>query len=51
MTHQDSGWRPTCAMESYSGFEMWDHCIGPHQINDAEVDGEISFDDEDLEPE
>jgi hypothetical protein len=41
MTHKDSGWRPHLAMHTYEGFEIWDHNVGPHQINVGEVDGEI----------
>lgn len=43
MTHQDGGWRPDLGLESYGGNEIWDHGIGPHEINAAEVDGEITF--------
>ncbi|SEP13806.1 hypothetical protein SAMN04487948_11628 [Halogranum amylolyticum] len=49
MSHRDSGWRPKGATEKYNGFEVWDHGIWPNELNDAEVDGEISFDDEELE--
>jgi hypothetical protein len=30
-------------MGDYGGHEVWDHGIGPHEINDAEVDGKIEF--------
>lgn len=43
MAHQDSGWRPHLATETYNGYEVWDHGIGPHELNDGEVDGEIEF--------
>jgi len=49
MAHYDSGWRPKGATETYNGFEVWDHGIGPHELNQGEVDGDISFDDVDPE--
>lgn len=50
MTHKDSGWRPHLAMDTYKGYEMWDHDIGPHQINVGNVEGEIAEEgDEDEE--
>lgn len=45
MSHKDTGWRPHLGMETYKGHEMWDHDIGPHQINDGEVDGEIELEE------
>ncbi|WP_458210009.1 hypothetical protein [Haladaptatus sp. NG-SE-30] len=51
MSHKDGGWRPDVGLETYAGFELWDHGIGPHEINDGEVDGDVSFDDDDLEVE
>lgn len=46
MTHKDGGWRPDVGMESFGGLELWDHGIGPHEINAAEVDGKIEFPEE-----
>ena len=46
MTHKDGGWRPNLGMESYGGHDVWDHGIGPHEINDGEVDGKIEFPEE-----
>lgn len=40
MTHDDSGWRPRIGLETYKGHELWDHMIGPHEINTAEAGGE-----------
>lgn len=40
MTHKDSGWRPHLAMHTYEGLEVWDHNVGPHQINNGEVESE-----------
>lgn len=51
MTHKDSGWRPHLGLQPYKGLELWDHDIGPHEINVGEVDGEITFEDEDFEVE
>ena len=51
MSHRDSGWRPKGAAQKYNGFEVWDHGVWPNEVNDAEVDGDISFDDEDLKSE
>lgn len=41
-------WRPDPDLDSKHGREVWTH-IGPHEINDGEVDGDIEFDDEVLE--
>lgn len=49
MTHHDSGWRPKGATEKYNGFEVWDHGVWPNELNTGEVDGDISFDDLDLD--
>lgn len=43
MTHEDSGWRPTAGMEGYGGHELWAYTVGPHQINEGEVDGDIDL--------
>lgn len=51
MSHKDSGWRPKGAMESYKGMEVFDHGVGPHEVNEGEVDGDISFDLDDEETE
>lgn len=48
MGHKDSGWRPHLGMETYKGYEVWDHEVGPHEINDGECDCGIEFErDED----
>lgn len=52
MAHQDSGWRPKGASETYRGFEVWDHGVFPNEINHGEVDGDVSLgeaEDEGLE--
>ncbi|WP_224268095.1 hypothetical protein [Haloprofundus salinisoli] len=49
MTHKDSGWRPSVGTQTYAGFELWDHGSAPHKINDAQVDGDIEFDWEEIE--
>lgn len=46
MTHKDGGWRPDLGMEKYGGHEIWDHGIGPHQINAGETEGNIEFPEE-----
>lgn len=43
MTHKDGGWRPDLGLETFGGSELWDHGIGPHEINAGEVDGKIEF--------
>lgn len=45
MTHEKkkTDWRPEPAIETIDGYETWSH-TGPHEINDGEVDGEVSFD-------
>lgn len=31
-------------MDAYAGYgEVWEYNVGPHEINDGEVDGEIDF--------
>jgi hypothetical protein len=45
MAQKDSGWRPHLGMQTYNGNEMWDHVGGPHEFNDAEVDGEIALEE------
>ena len=49
MTHRDSGWRPDVGLDTYDGFELWDHDMGPHQMNDGELDVEVEFPDEILD--
>jgi len=43
MAHKDTGWRPDGAMDAYGGYEVWEYNLGPHEINDAEIDGDIDF--------
>lgn len=45
MAHEKkrTDWKPTPAIETIDGHETWSH-TGPHEINDGEVDGEVSFD-------
>ena len=43
MVNRDSGWRPDGAMDAYGGYEVLEYNVGPHQINEGEVDGEITF--------
>lgn len=46
MGHDDkkrTNWRPHPAIEEIDGHEIWSH-TGPHEINDGEVDGEVSID-------
>lgn len=47
MTHKDSEWRPTGAMVGYDGYELWAYKVGPHLVNEGEVDGDIEFEDVD----
>lgn len=49
MSHEETGWRPKGAVEKYNGFEVYDHGIWPHEVNQGEVDGDISFDEFDGE--
>lgn len=46
MSHHDSGWRPKGAVETHNGFEVFDHRVGPHEVNGGETDGEVSFEDD-----
>lgn len=41
MAHKDSGWRPKVGLETYGGYEIWDHGVGPHEINEGVTDGEV----------
>ncbi|SFK82614.1 hypothetical protein SAMN04487950_1291 [Halogranum rubrum] len=43
MAHEDTGWRPKGGVEPYRGYDVWEYEIGPHEVNDGEVDGDISF--------
>ncbi|QLK26317.1 hypothetical protein HYG81_01445 [Natrinema zhouii] len=47
MTHTD--WRPDPELDKKRDREVWTH-TAPHHINDGEIDGDISFSDEVLEP-
>lgn len=47
-TMHRSDWRPDPGLDCKCGREVWDH-RAPHEINDGEVDGDVSFDDEVLE--
>ncbi|MFC4541579.1 hypothetical protein ACFO5R_06530 [Halosolutus amylolyticus] len=47
MTH--TNWRPNPGLDKKRAKEVWYH-TAPHDVNDGEVDGEVSFDDEILEP-
>lgn len=51
MAHQETEWRPKGAVEYYNGFEVYDHGIFPHDINVGEVDGDVSIEDADVDPE
>lgn len=40
-------WKPKPGVETVDGYETWSH-TGPHEINDGEVDADVSIDyDED----
>ncbi|WP_222918727.1 hypothetical protein [Natrinema sp. SYSU A 869] len=47
MTH--TSWRPDPELDKKRDKEVWTH-TAPHDINDGEIDGDISFSDEVLEP-
>lgn len=42
MSHHDSGWRPDC-VETYDGFEVYDHGVWANEIHHGEVDGDVSL--------
>lgn len=46
---KEGSWRPKGAMHQYAGLPVWDHDPGPHEHNDGEFDGDISFDDDDVD--
>ncbi|WP_254545762.1 hypothetical protein [Halomarina pelagica] len=45
MTHEDSGWRPTLGVNTYDGHAIWDHGVGPYEVNCGCVDPEGEGDD------
>lgn len=47
MPHTD--WHPKPKLDTKRKKAIWYH-TAPHHINDGEVDGEVSFSDEVLEP-
>ena len=51
MVNKDSGWRPKGGLQTFEGHEVWEYEIGPHQINPGEVDGEVTLDYGDADPE
>ncbi|WP_168219981.1 hypothetical protein [Salarchaeum sp. JOR-1] len=38
MAHDDGGFRADGMMMQYKGEEVWDHEVGPQEINNGEVD-------------
>ena len=44
MQHNHTDWRPDVGLEEVNGYETWTH-TAPHQINEAEVDGDIDLSD------
>jgi len=32
-------------MDAFGDYEVWEYNLGPHEINDAEIDGDIDFDE------
>lgn len=38
MAHEDSGWRPEGATETYGGFEVWDHGVWPNEFNHGDTE-------------
>ncbi|SEW14838.1 hypothetical protein [Natrinema salifodinae] len=45
MTKKQTDWRPKPALDKKDGKEAWTH-TGAHEINDDEVDGDVSFPEE-----
>ena len=43
MVKRDSGWRPDGAMDAFGDYEVWEYNVGPHELNEGEVDGQIDF--------
>ncbi|MFB6304216.1 MAG: hypothetical protein ABEH47_03545 [Haloferacaceae archaeon] len=43
MAHEELDWRPDGAMETYRGMEVWEYNVGPHQLTEGEVDGEVDL--------
>lgn len=47
MAHDDGGFRADGMMMHYKGEEVWDHEIGPQEVNNGEVDPEDLYDEDD----
>ena len=43
MSHHDNRLRPKGATETYNGFEVWDHCVHPCDVNHGETDGDVDL--------
>jgi hypothetical protein len=46
MVKRKVDWKPEAAVDTYKGYEIWEYEVGPHEINEGEVDGDVSFDEE-----
>lgn len=33
VSYDDSQWRPDPGLQSYEGYEMWTHYVGPHEVD------------------
>ena len=43
MANRDTGWRPTEGLSTYRGLEVWEYNVGPHQVTEGEVDGDVTI--------
>lgn len=48
MVKEELDWEPKGA-DGHGEYEIWEHDLGAHQVNSGEVDGDISFDDVDVD--
>lgn len=45
MVRKDTGWQPQVGVETYEGFLLWDHDVGPHEVTVADEPEDVSFED------
>ncbi|MFB6120602.1 MAG: hypothetical protein ABEJ68_05735 [Halobacteriaceae archaeon] len=51
MAHYDSGWQPKGVTDRVNGFVVHDHGIKPNEVNEGEIDGDVSITDDEDEAE
>jgi len=51
MAHYDSGWRPKGVTDTVDGYDVHDHGIKPTEVNEGEIDGDVSIRDDETDEE